>query len=1175
MGLASAPPAPSKQPAATSGAKAAKDAPSAAGTRHQAAPPAERPAQPSAPPAGTGDSIAEYGALMDLHRAELKRDGFTLSFRKQSRPRLVPALRVPGAKPSKPAGTVAISDPDSQAAPKAPKTQRTLLQSVFWAGPPTSDVSVSADGSPASTTTGPKPASVPSVHPATAVTAAGAGAGAGVAVNGRPGTSSSTGSAAGGASALPQAGSLDPLDPASFGTASGAAAAKSANVSAPLASLPREAVRAALDSSITPAVRTPSADELSELAATRASLRSAIQTLRETPWDAVQTALDELQRENDRLRARARLQDEQTDTIKAVVARLERERAMSRARAEAAEAECDRLRSTVARLRAVPAAAGGSALMEALEAVHNVVDLRRGVAPASAPGAHAHEAAASAPADAKTPVAPASDGAGAGHSPASPAGQAGESKPPAAPAASAAPGDGAAQTSSPPPSPASGASSGEEEADGSEAEPAAPLARNATASGPSLAEVRERLEGLLEAVTDAQEREALHSGARTLCGVGAPGRTRGGRAGDWPPIDSRSAARGASRGDGSPDQSDEAGSEAVPGRARPGRHARSRSDGHSLAAAAEEAGAAAEAAMSAGHDSPPVASGIKSPTSASVAASVAAASAAGRRSATPEALARSEASARTAPLPQSPGPAGGMHAAGLHNRLRHSARPMADMLAGGDGRHGRGLSILAMDGGGIKGLVTLESLRQIERHTGRRIHELFDLIGGTSTGGLLAMLVGVKRMPLDDIPAIYETIRDKLASATGVFSELHRFASGVIYDDKMTADLLSGILGEGRLDEVPAWPKAFVVASACNSTPAQPYLFRTYELTRAASASSEFLGTSNCLMWEAVRATSSAPTFYNPAVVGGQRFVDGGILANNPAVIALAEAAVIWPHASVSCVVSLGTGMPSSRVHTARSALEWISYIVTDLCLSSHITHAVASSLLGDGQYFRVDPPMVDVSLSEVNKDVLAKMIDSVRAFLEQEPQQRLFRRVARILTARKPRMAAAPGVTQHCAASAAGARDSAAARSAPAGGSAAAAAAAASPPMSPLMAVASVGETPTPLDDAAASAAGLEADGVKPVFPEPAGAAAEAATTAPAERPPAAAPGTESAGKPAARSAQGGEATAQPGSPDSLAESPRSPASATRQQAASPSAAEDASQPAPPAKGTGSPGAV
>ncbi|KAA0165995.1 hypothetical protein FNF31_01609 [Cafeteria roenbergensis] len=871
VGLASAPPAPSKQPAATSGAKAAKDAPSAAGTRHQAAPPAERPAQPSAPPAGTGDSIAEYGALMDLHRAELKRDGFTLSFRKQSRPRLVPALRVPGAKPSKPAGTVAISDPDSQAAPKAPKTQRTLLQSVFWAGPPTSDVS----------------------------------------------------------------------------------------------------------------------------------------------------------------------------------------------------------------------------------------------------------------------------------------------------------------TSSPPPSPASGASSGEEEADGSEAEPAAPLARNATASGPSLAEVRERLEGLLEAVTDAQEREALHSGARTLCGVGAPGRTRGGRAGDWPPIDSRSAARGASRGDGSPDQSDEAGSEAVPGRARPGRHARSRSDGHSLAAAAEEAGAAAEAAMSAGHDSPPVASGIKSPTSASVAASVAAASAAGRRSATPEALARSEASARTAPLPQSPGPAGGMHAAGLHNRLRHSARPMADMLAGGDGRHGRGLSILAMDGGGIKGLVTLESLRQIERHTGRRIHELFDLIGGTSTGGLLAMLVGVKRMPLDDIPAIYETIRDKLASATGVFSELHRFASGVIYDDKMTADLLSGILGEGRLDEVPAWPKAFVVASACNSTPAQPYLFRTYELTRAASASSEFLGTSNCLMWEAVRATSSAPTFYNPAVVGGQRFVDGGILANNPAVIALAEAAVIWPHASVSCVVSLGTGMPSSRVHTARSALEWISYIVTDLCLSSHITHAVASSLLGDGQYFRVDPPMVDVSLSEVNKDVLAKMIDSVRAFLEQEPQQRLFRRVARILTARKPRMAAAPGVTQHCAASAAGARDSAAARSAPAGGNAAAAAAAASPPMSPLMAVASVGETPTPLDDDAASAAGLEADGVKPVFPEPAGAAAEAATTAPAERPPAAAPGTESAGKPAARSAQGGEATAQPSSPDSLAKSPRSPASATRQQAASSSAAEDASQPAPPAKGTGSPGAV
>lgn len=70
----------------------------------------------------------------------------------------------------------------------------------------------------------------------------------------------------------------------------------------------------------------------------------------------------------------------------------------------------------------------------------------------------------------------------------------------------------------------------------------------------------------------------------------------------------------------------------------------------------------------------------------------------------------------------------------------------------------RGLRILSMDGGGMKGLATVRILKQIEKGTGKRIHELFDLIGGTSTGGMLAVALGVKLMTLDECEEIYKNL---------------------------------------------------------------------------------------------------------------------------------------------------------------------------------------------------------------------------------------------------------------------------------------------------------------------------------------------------------------------------------------------------------------------------------
>lgn len=81
---------------------------------------------------------------------------------------------------------------------------------------------------------------------------------------------------------------------------------------------------------------------------------------------------------------------------------------------------------------------------------------------------------------------------------------------------------------------------------------------------------------------------------------------------------------------------------------------------------------------------------------------------------------------------------------------------------------GRGLRILAMDGGGMKGLAMVEMLRQLERRAGRPVWTLFDVIGGTSTGALLAVALGVLRLSLDECQDIYTNLGNKVRNGRGV-----------------------------------------------------------------------------------------------------------------------------------------------------------------------------------------------------------------------------------------------------------------------------------------------------------------------------------------------------------------------------------------------------------------------
>jgi hypothetical protein len=167
------------------------------------------------------------------------------------------------------------------------------------------------------------------------------------------------------------------------------------------------------------------------------------------------------------------------------------------------------------------------------------------------------------------------------------------------------------------------------------------------------------------------------------------------------------------------------------------------------------------------------------------------------------------------------------------------------------------------------------------------------------------------------------------------------------------------------------------------------------ELTPESFSKSEFLGTANVLCYEAVRATTSAPTYYSPAIIGGQRMVDGAILQNNPTLIALAEAALLWPGARVETVVSLGTGTMTLRPNAPTGVMSWVKTVL-DLAMEAHVTHKTAATLVGE-RYHRFDPDgQGDIDLGEARLDVIAKMLDDGRRYIQRHEDR--FRNLARAL---------------------------------------------------------------------------------------------------------------------------------------------------------------------------------
>lgn len=264
--------------------------------------------------------------------------------------------------------------------------------------------------------------------------------------------------------------------------------------------------------------------------------------------------------------------------------------------------------------------------------------------------------------------------------------------------------------------------------------------------------------------------------------------------------------------------------------------------------------------------------------------------------------------------------------------------------------------ILSLDGGGIKGLFSAALLAHIEADLRTDISRHFDLIVGTSTGGIIALGLGLELRPAEIIEFYVNEGRNIFPSNPGIL-EWRRYRHWLRnkYDNTPLECALRDCFGEKRLGE----SAKRLVIPAFNLHDNDVKLFKTAHHTRLRRDY-------KLAAWKIAMATSAAPTYF-PGFnqVDHQRLVDGSVWANNPIMVGLTEALGVLeiPPSQIS-ILSIGTleDLPNRPKHLHRGGkLQWANQAIEVLFAGQSIGATnQASLILGEKNVFRINPEVPD-----------------------------------------------------------------------------------------------------------------------------------------------------------------------------------------------------------------------
>jgi hypothetical protein len=299
--------------------------------------------------------------------------------------------------------------------------------------------------------------------------------------------------------------------------------------------------------------------------------------------------------------------------------------------------------------------------------------------------------------------------------------------------------------------------------------------------------------------------------------------------------------------------------------------------------------------------------------------------------------------------------------------------------------------LLSIDGGGLLGLIPAEALIQIEKQlddlTGKAepLCNRFDLIGGTSTGAILAagLALGLKATELRDF---YLNFGHEIFTKTFFAVRFwHSYPSGPL--EKHLKDVFQDtILGSDKL-------RTQILIVAKNATLGNDWFFTNNPKNRF------FKQNSGLPLWRLVRCSSAAPTYFPPETMtipaaDGEpeqtyEFIDGGVSSyNNPALQVFLEATIPayghgWPTGTENLLLmSLGTGFNSVTIPEGQAKhyelIDWGRYVVKEMMNEANLQQNILMQLIGQRPQ-TVPSAIYELTSSEAasgipNDDALSKM---------------------------------------------------------------------------------------------------------------------------------------------------------------------------------------------------------
>lgn len=283
--------------------------------------------------------------------------------------------------------------------------------------------------------------------------------------------------------------------------------------------------------------------------------------------------------------------------------------------------------------------------------------------------------------------------------------------------------------------------------------------------------------------------------------------------------------------------------------------------------------------------------------------------------------------------------------------------------------------ILSIDGGGIKGILPAAILTELERRylNGEAITNHFDMIAGTSTGGIIALALA-HGLRASDILKVYMEHGDEIfPSKWPLSSNLRRWFRSK-YDRAPLQNRLQHIFHQTVLNDA----KVRVVIPSFEGQHGEPFVFKTPHHP-------DYKNDRHKTMVHIGLATSAAPTYLRALEAEGYIFVDGGIWANNPIMLAVVDALACYDITREQIqILSLGCGDSNFRVtpHQLKGGkLAWAGAISAAMRAQSMNVLGQSYLLVGKPNVMRLDAPSSDKQI---------EMDDCVRAKTELPPLARV-----------------------------------------------------------------------------------------------------------------------------------------------------------------------------------------